>query len=242
MYTFKSRIRYSECDQTGQLSLVNMINYLQDCSVFQSESVGQGVEVLKKEKKAWLLSSWKLEISRFPALGEEIEIGTFAIGFRGFYGFRNFFIKDSEGAYLVKVYSIWTFLSLETGYPTKITPKDSDPYGKEPELPMKDKSRKVPAPDADAAVEEQAPVTVCRYHLDTNHHMNNGRYVEIASSYLPEDFQVDSVHVSYAKAAVEGDVLHPIVYIMKDRYQVILQDQQGEHYCICEFCRKNEQL
>lgn len=238
MYTFKSRVRYSECDQTGHLSLVNMINYLQDCSVFQSESVGQGVEELKREKKAWLLSSWKLEISRFPVLGEEIEVGTFAIGFRGFYGFRNFFIRDAEGDYLVKVYSIWTFLSPETGHPMKVSAEDSDPYGKEPELPMKDKSRKVPAPRPDAAVENHDPIAVCRYHLDTNHHMNNGRYVEVASAYLPGSFRMESVHVSYARAAVEGDMLYPVVYIMKDRYQVVLQDQQGEKFCICEFCGK----
>lgn len=103
MYTFKSRVRYSECDQTGHLSLVDMINYFQDCSVFHSESIGQGVSVLEKEKKAWFLSSWNLEIERFPVLGEEIEIGTFSVGSRSFFGFRNFFMKDAEGNYLVKV-------------------------------------------------------------------------------------------------------------------------------------------
>ena len=31
MYTFDSRIRYSETDETGALSLLGVINYLQDC-------------------------------------------------------------------------------------------------------------------------------------------------------------------------------------------------------------------
>ena len=236
MYTFKSRVRYSECDQTGHLSLVGLINYLQDCSVFQSESLGLGVEELKTERKAWLLSSWKLEISALPALGDEIEAGTFAVGFRGFYGFRNFFLRDANGDYLVKVYSIWTLVSLETGHPMKVSPEDSGPYGIEPELPMKDKSRKVPAPDADAIAEKKDPVAVRRYHLDTNRHMNNGRYVEVACAYLPDDFRVEGMHISYAKAAVEGDMLYPVVYRMEGRYQIVLQDQQGEKFCVCEFC------
>lgn len=236
MYTFKSRVRYSECDETGHLSLVNVINYLQDCSAFQSESVGQGVEELKKKGKAWFLSSWKLEISHFPVLNEEIEIGTCAIGFRGFYGFRNYFIKDTEGNYLVRVYSIWTFLDLKSGHPTKIAPEDSNPFGMEPEIPMKDKSRKVPAPDEDAKVEKKEPVMVCSYHLDTNHHMNNGRYAEIASAYLPKDFKISSVHISYAKAAVQGDLLYPVIYQMINKYQIVLKDQQGNDYCICEYC------
>ena len=44
MYTFDSRIRYSETDETGALSLLGVINYLQDCSTFQSEDIGLGVE------------------------------------------------------------------------------------------------------------------------------------------------------------------------------------------------------
>ena len=34
MYTFDSRIRYSETDETGALSLLGVINYMQDCSTF----------------------------------------------------------------------------------------------------------------------------------------------------------------------------------------------------------------
>ncbi len=238
-YTFKSRVRYSECDQKGQLSLVNMINYFQDCSVFQSEYVGQGMEKLEEDGNLWVLSSWKLEIEHFPTLGDEIEVGTFAVGFRGFYGFRNFFMKDACGNYLVKVYSIWAFLDRKTGHPTKVRQENIDAYGVEPELPMKDKSRKIPAPDLTAVVEEKEPVAVCSYHLDTNHHMNNGRYVEIASAYLPEDFSVSSMHVSYKKAAVPGDILYPVVYQMEKRYMVVLKNQQGEDYCVCEFCGKN---
>ncbi|MDD7669074.1 MAG: thioesterase, partial [Agathobacter sp.] len=157
-YTFKSRVRYSECGRDGRLSLTDMINYFQDCSVFQSEYVGQGVEKLEEEGKIWVLSSWKLEIDQVPALGDEIEVGTFAVGFRGFYGFRNFFMKDADGNYLVKVYSIWTFLDTKTGHPAKVGEKDVEAYGVEPELPMKDKSRKIPAPEPDARVEKKEPV------------------------------------------------------------------------------------
>ena len=70
MYTFDSRIRYSETDETGALSLLGVINYMQDCSTFQSEDIGLGVEYLEKKKRAWLLSSWRIVIDRYPVLGE----------------------------------------------------------------------------------------------------------------------------------------------------------------------------
>ena len=44
MYCFDSRVRYSETDERGRLSLTGILNYLQDCSTFQSEDLGMGIE------------------------------------------------------------------------------------------------------------------------------------------------------------------------------------------------------
>ena len=43
MYTFDSRVRYSETDVNGTLSVTAAVNYFQDCSTFQSEDLGVGV-------------------------------------------------------------------------------------------------------------------------------------------------------------------------------------------------------
>ena len=40
MYEFNSRVRYSEIDHHGTLTLPALINYFQDCSTFQSEDCG----------------------------------------------------------------------------------------------------------------------------------------------------------------------------------------------------------
>ena len=48
MYTFDSRIRYSETDYAGKLSMASLINYFQDASTFQSEDIGMGTGYLKK--------------------------------------------------------------------------------------------------------------------------------------------------------------------------------------------------
>ena len=39
MYQFQSRIRYSEVDSEGRLTMASLINYFQDCSTFQSEDL-----------------------------------------------------------------------------------------------------------------------------------------------------------------------------------------------------------
>ena len=75
MYTFTSRVRFSETDENGKLSLAGIMNYLQDCSVFHSEDVGNGTDVLKKRDRVWLLNSWQIIIKERPRCCEYIESG-----------------------------------------------------------------------------------------------------------------------------------------------------------------------
>lgn len=48
MYAFDSRIRYSETDSEGYLTLDALLNYFQDCSTFHSEDVGLGIGYMKE--------------------------------------------------------------------------------------------------------------------------------------------------------------------------------------------------
>ena len=89
-YSFSGRVRYSEIGENGRLTLPGILNYFQDCSTFQSEEVGLGLEVLKNRKRFWVLSAWQVIVDRYPALGEKIRTSTWAYGFRGFIGMRNF--------------------------------------------------------------------------------------------------------------------------------------------------------
>ena len=95
-YSFTSRIRYSEIGEDGCLTLPGLINYFQDCSTFQSEAIGEGVAELKKRGCAWVLSAWQIHIRRYPSLGEAVKITTWANGFRGFLGMRNFTLETEN--------------------------------------------------------------------------------------------------------------------------------------------------
>ena len=112
MYTFDSRVRYSEIDENGTLSVTAAVNYLQDCSTFQSEDIGRGVRYLTDHGKAWWLSSWQIVFDRCPGLGEPVTIATYPYDFKGIYGYRNFMILDREGNYLVRANSVWFLFDL----------------------------------------------------------------------------------------------------------------------------------
>ena len=55
MYTFDSRVRYSETDENGNLSLESLIDYMQDCTNFQSEDLGVGLEYHRQKNiRRWV--------------------------------------------------------------------------------------------------------------------------------------------------------------------------------------------
>lgn len=87
MYTFNSRIRYSETDETGCLSLDAIINYMQDCSNFESEDLGVGIDYLYNKKIMWMLSSWQIVIRHYPSFGGQIKIGTQSYGYDKLIGY-----------------------------------------------------------------------------------------------------------------------------------------------------------
>lgn len=226
MYTFDSRIRYSETDETGALSLLGVINYLQDCSTFQSEDIGLGVEYLEEKKRAWLLSSWRIVIDRYPVLGERIKIGTWATSSKGIYGYRDFVIMDQGGNYLVRAESIWFFCDTEKMVPVRVMPEDIAAYGNEEALDLGKAPRKILIPEE---YEEGIPVTIATHHLDTNHHVNNAQYVDIAREAVPCTKIVKGIRADYKKAAVLGEILVPrVTKTGEDEWTVVLADEVCE--------------
>lgn len=231
MYSYNSRVRYSEVDVNQELTVTGIINYLQDCSTFQSEDLNLGLTYLEEHHRAWWLSSWQIVIERRPLFGEEIVISTWPYDFKGMYGYRNFTIQDKQGNYLVKANSIWFFFDTEAKRPVKVQEHDIRGYGngEEKKLEMEYAPRRIVLPDT---YEEAEPITVVRHHIDTNHHVNNAMYVEIAREALTEDTKIRELRAEYKKAAVLGDIITPRISRQGDEYTVALCGNDGTPYAV----------
>ena len=229
----ESRVRFSETDENGKLSLAGIMNYLQDCSVFHSEDVGNGTEVLKKRDRVWLLNSWQIIIKERPRCCEYIEIGTQAYQFKGTLGKRNFCIQRQDGTQCVVAYSNWVLVQKSQMRPVRITEEDSNPYELGTPLDMPYADRKIAAPKEGIVME---PITVRTEHLDSNHHVNNTQYVLMASRYLPSDFSLHQVRAEYRYQALLGDTMIPVVTKEEDG-QIIVQLKKDEQtaYAVVAF-------
>ena len=130
MYSFTSRVRYSEIDETGKLSIPSLVNYLQDCTTFGSEELGLGPAHTAETGLAWLLSAWKIDIAELPSFGDEIRVSTWATGFKGLRASRNFTVcrtSDDAAAHpLVRADSSWFMFDASKGRPIRIPEKNID--------------------------------------------------------------------------------------------------------------------
>ena len=233
MYELQSRVRYSELDADARLSIVGIMNYLQDCSTLQSEDCGVGLDWLEKEKRAWLLSSWQIQIRERPKLGEHIIVATWPYEIKGIYAMRNFVILNEQREYLVQANSCWFLYDTEAGRPVRIMRSDVEKYGaEEPRLEMDYAPRRILLPDN---MTEAGRLTILRHQIDTNHHVNNCQYVQMAMDYLPADFRIHQMRAEYKQQARLHDVICPARAVEDTKTTILLNDQKSEPYAIVEF-------
>ena len=237
MYTFESRVRFSEIDHHETITLPGIINYFQDCSTFHSEDMGLGIDALKKKQKVWILSFWQVIVNRYPGMGEKVAVSTWSTGFQGLYGTRNFQMKDANQEVLAYANSIWVYMDMEKGRPAKPDPEEIAAYGVEPALDMEYASRKIRLPET---VVEGPAFPVRKFQIDTNEHVNNCQYIQMALEVMPECERASQVIVEYKKSAVLGDMIYPRTAEEEMRKVVILGNESGEIFATVEFKAKRK--
>ncbi|MCR4901647.1 MAG: acyl-[acyl-carrier-protein] thioesterase [Butyrivibrio sp.] len=204
MYSFKSKIRYSEIDNTGALTPLALMNYFQDCSTFQTQEGIVNMEVMHERNLAWVVSSWQIVINRLPRLGENVVIGTLPYELKGFIGMRNFFMDTEDGERLAMANSIWSLIDIEKGVPCRITEDILETYPLDEKLDMNYSPRKLPFPKKSGEEGELfvqgEKLEIIKNHLDTNHHVNNAQYISIALDVVNDLMNKKAIPMSETKA------------------------------------------
>lgn len=250
MYSFSSRVRYSEVDERGTLSPAALLSYLQDGALFQSEALGVGVSHANEVGRRWLLAAWEVRIAELPRFTDEIVVSTWATSFKGLFAHRNFTL-DRAGERLVSADSLWFMYDDETGRPMRPPAEEIAPYEADLRavpLDMPPVQRRIDRPGAGVPM---PPVAVTQAYIDTNHHVNNAQYVNIALGALSEAAPVPGgaaplseavparqpgplrrLDVQYCTAARLGDTIYPRIHPLDDGWVVDLADEGESSYAV----------
>ena len=238
MYTFNSTVRYSECDENGNLSLLSMINYLQDTTTFHSESINRGVAYMGERGIAWLIAAWQIEIVRLPRFCDKISVSTWCHTMARTLASRNFVICDEQGTQLVRAESLWFVYDFASGRPIRI-PDDQLVYlSDEKPLDMPPTQRRLPVEGPSV---EAPAITVSELHLDSNRHVNNAQYLGMATNALASLYgrratdqasSIGRICVQYKRQALLGDVIVPHVHLRDNVCTVVLADEDGDTFAV----------
>lgn len=235
MYSFTSRVRYSECDEHAQLSLVSLVNYLQDCSTFHTESLGLGIDFMASHHFAWLLAAWQIEVLRLPRFCDDIVVGTWCYDMSRTLAKRNFSICAPDGTPYVRADSLWFTFDTQTQRPCRIPDSERAYLTDEPRMDMPETHRKL---EVAGTPRVGTPIVVSEQNLDTNGHVNNAQYVLMAEQAVEDTGHLSApmrICVQYRMQAHLGDVLVPTVHEQEDTRTVVLADEGGEAYTVVSF-------
>lgn len=233
MYRYEAVVRYSETGGRLQADAAAVANFLQDCAILESESVGVGIEYLAAHNRAWFLISWQILVDRYPALGEKIVVRTWAYDFKGSMGYRNIEIVDGKGRSIVRVASIWSYMDILQLRPVKIDEEVAVAYQLAPKLDMTYAPRKIPLlENAFDAGKRQ----VMHYQIDSNHHMNNSAYIALALEFVNmEGKTIREIRAEYKKQFVKDDEIFVKKAVKENRCQIVFLDAEGQIGCTVLF-------
>ena len=236
MYSFESRIRYSECDEHGNLTLLSLIDYLQDSSTFHSEELDRGVKYMSDRGIAWLIAAWQIEIDRLPRFCDHIKVNTWCYSMKRTLAGRNFTICDEAGDTIVRADSLWFVYDFKAERPVRITPDQHVFLGDEAPLDMPPTNRKL---TAEGPFTDAPAITVSELHLDSNRHVNNAQYLGMAVNAITELYgpevagrttDISRINIAYSRQAVLGDTIVPRVQVSPGVCTVVLADPEGNTY------------
>ncbi|MCD7817553.1 MAG: thioesterase [Lachnospiraceae bacterium] len=160
---------------------------------------------------------------------------------------------DEQGNSIVRANSPWVFLNTDMGRPERPDELERAAYqiaetphhfrseagrtgdiknalycaGAEEWIPMEYAPRKIKLPEG---MQECEAIPVIQEFIDSNHHVNNARYVEIAVNLVKEwetKTPIKELRVEYKRQAQLGDVLYPKIGVENDWNYVALEDRDG---------------
>ena len=238
MYSLDSYVRYSECDSDAILSTYGLVNYLQDCSIFHTETIGGGIGTLHSQGYAWYIAAWQIRIKRMPRFAEHIQVETWVPKTGGLITSRNFVLDslgdDGQTERLVEVDSNWFLYDLSQNQPVHPPEEVVAPYLGEdaPALDMPRTSMKL---KLTGEVSDAPTRVIDEGLLDTNKHVNNANYIEIAWEAAGLEGQPSCIEAIYRQAAVLGDVMEPKVGRDGNVVTVDLSSPDGVCFCMVRF-------
>lgn len=181
----KFRPRHSEVDRHGRVKLRAVFDYLQEAAAIHAENLGCGMRFLLETNKMWVLSRLRVRLTRPLALGEELTVETYPLGFNKLFAIREFRIAGASGETLLSGTSLWLLLAADTLRPLRPESNLDAPLPDNSGLPefFPEPDKLVP-PESVGSGSATLVSEVTDARIDLNDHLNNAEYAAMVQDVL----------------------------------------------------------
>jgi len=185
-----------------------MFGIFQDIAAAHARNLGADVRWLHDEMDlAWILMRIRLEIDKYPILGQELVVETWPQEPRAMYE-RDYMMRDSEGNALVRASSIWIIMNLSTREIKRDKFLDYKGIKIKKERAIEGGIARLKTAQEAKAVYEKV---IHFSDLDYNWHANNAKYVDFIMDAFPiEEYktrEVKAIEVHYINEVSAGEIL-----------------------------------
>ena len=226
------QIRSYEVDCRNRLSILAMVNFMQEAAGRHAAALGVSIHQLMSENFTWLLSRLKLKIASYPGWNDRIQVSTWPSGAQQLFALRDFAITDGNDRIIAAAASAWLVIDLQKRRPVRIAPFVERLKPVEGSHILPDRLNKLPV----LSRHDHERTFFARYSdLDINQHVNNVRFVEwviegvppavlktsvpteIEVNFLAEAFYEDQIHSACCMDPSTSEMLHRLTRRQDDR-------------------------
>lgn len=200
---FKKQIEVDvhDVDFNGVCRVSSLMKYIQSTAQMQLTENGMSYEKLQDMHRAFIISKIRLEFNSPVRAYDRLEALTFPCVSRG-YSFLRCYGLYKDGEIIGRAISVWALIDTENRSLVKVNDFDLNLPLHEP-WDMTISHIRMPS-----VMKNVGQYAVCYSDLDQNKHINNTRYADIFSNYLPLDKKrIDTITISYVNEAKYRDVL-----------------------------------
>ena len=231
-------VDYDYVDKNDKLTYKGFLKYIQDVASKHSQIAGYGLHDIEKTGVVWLVLNWKLKIFDRPRTWDTIHVETWSAGSERVCSYRDYKVYNDKNELIAIATSKWVLVDSKTGSITRITDELMSAYDPIDEHVFEDGITKLAEPKCE--VLNSYDYTIMRRDIDTNNHVHNTNYLDIALECLPEDtyenMNYTMVEIMYKREALYGDKTKSLYYHENDGdYVVIKSEDLSKLHCIVKF-------
>ena len=198
-------VQYLDIDENNVLKPHALLNYLQEIGCLHSNNAGLGLYDVPRTRFAWIVLAWKIQIHQLPSWNENLRIITWPRNHDSFFCFRDYEVYNSQDELVACASSKWVCFNIDKKRIVKVD------ESVEKLLPSGNKSifgenfGKLKEPEN---YDDTFSYTILKNDIDTNHHLNNIRYLTLALEALPSSISnkdISDVEIMYKNSSHLGE-------------------------------------